>query len=281
MGWPGWYVECPPKPPHHSSIWQKTKINNRLVGWDKDRESSFSSYHHDQNSLDLGGKNQSRIMKKTPKSWKHLTSLPVFFLALGLLLIFFTTFFQVVQGDEVGATFSFMERTSHTAPEWGPSYRTQSSINFSSVNLFHRLHFCCCSSVCSFHGVKFFRSTLLHCGSPTGSCVLPADLLQCRLLFLKIHRPCQRPAAAWASGGVTTSFGHSSPPWTSMGCMDTGTACLTTVFTTGCRKSLLQCLEHLFPLLFHWPWCLQSCFSHTVSLLSCCSQMHRSIFSPF
>ena len=37
-------------------------------------------------------------------------------------------------------------------------------------------------------------------------------------------------------------------------------------------ESPLQCLERLLPLLLHWPWCLQSCFSHIVSVLfSSCS----------
>ena len=33
------------------------------------------------------------------------------------------------------------------------------------------------------------------------------------------------------------------------------------------RESLLQRLDHLLPLILLWPWCLQSCFSHVVSLL--------------
>ena len=39
-------------------------------------------------------------------------------------------------------------------------------------------------------------------------------------------------------------------------------------------ESLPRHLEHLLPLLLHWPWCLQSCFSHIFSLLcpaaKCC-----------
>lgn len=33
-------------------------------------------------------------------------------------------------------------------------------------------------------------------------------------------------------------------------------------------EAQLQCLEHLFPLLIHWPWCLQHCSSCTISLFS-------------
>ena len=46
------------------------------------------------------------------------------------------------------------------------------------------------------------------------------------------------------------------------------------VFIMGCRgkSCLLRHLEHILPLLLHWPWCLQSFFSHIVSILSldCC-----------
>ncbi|KAK4818526.1 hypothetical protein QYF61_014362 [Mycteria americana] len=120
-----------------------------------------------------------------------------------------------------------------------------------------------CSSVGPFHGVQSFRNRLLQRGSPVGSQVLPANLLQCGLLSPRVHRSCQEPAPAWASHGVTVSFGctpapawgppwpavdicstvglHglqwiSAPPWASMGCR--GTACLTTAFTSGCKGSL-------------------------------------------
>jgi len=60
-------------------------------------------------------------------------------------------------------------------------------------------------------------------------------------------------------GPPSAAGGHPASPWSS--------PC-----TVG--ESLLQHLEHLLPLLLHCPWCLQSCFSHTVSLPSircCCS----------
>jgi len=40
-------------------------------------------------------------------------------------------------------------------------------------------------------------------------------------------------------------------------------------------KSLLQHLDHLLPLLIHWPWCLQSSFSHISSLF------YPTVFFPF
>ena len=92
------------------------------------------------------------------------------------------------------------EDSSHSAPTpaWGPSHRTQSSMNFSSMG--------------PFHIVQSFRNRLLQHKFPTQPQVLPANLLQRWLLFM----------------------GAPAPP--------------------------------------HWPWCLQSSFSHIVSLLSlhCC-----------
>ena len=80
-----------------------------------------------------------------------------------------------------------------------------------------------------------------------GSQAPPANLLQHGVLFPPVHRSCQQPASAWALHGVRllwtspcSSVGSSpgcrwisAPPWTSMGCR--GTACLTVVFSTGCR----------------------------------------------
>ena len=144
------------------------------------------------------------------------------------------------------------EDSSHSspAPAWGPSHGRQSSMNFSSVSPSHRLQFFTnCTSVGPFHEVQSFRNRLLQHGSPAGSQVLPANLLQHGLLYPWGHRSCQEPAPAWASHRVTASFGHppalawgplsrgcrwiSAPLWTSMGCR--GTACLTMVFPMGCR----------------------------------------------
>jgi len=53
----------------------------------------------------------------------------------------------------------------------------------------------------------------LQRGSPTGSRVLPANLLWCELLsLLSLHGSCQDPAPAQAPHWVTASFRHSSAP---------------------------------------------------------------------
>ncbi|KAK4826015.1 hypothetical protein QYF61_003788, partial [Mycteria americana] len=131
-------------------------------------------------------------------------------------------------------------RTPHSspAPAWGPSHSRQFSMNFSSVSSSHGLQssmnfsnvspshglqfFMNCSSVGPFHGVQSFRNRLLQRGSPTGSQVLPANLLQRGLLSPQVHRSCQEPAPARASHGVTASFGH--PPAPGLGS------------STGCRE---------------------------------------------
>jgi len=60
---------------------------------------------------------------------------------------------------------------------WDPSHGRQASTNFFSMSPSHSLQFFTnCSSVGPSHGVQFL--------SPVGSQVLPANLLQCGLLFL-------------------------------------------------------------------------------------------------
>ena len=96
-------------------------------------------------------------------------------------------------------------------------------MNFSNLSPSHRLQFFTnCSSVGPFHGVQSFRNRLLQRGSPAGSQVLPANLLQRGLLSPWGHRSCQEPAPARASHGVTASFGHPpalvwGPPWAAGG----------------------------------------------------------------
>ena len=109
------------------------------------------------------------------------------------------------------------------------------------------LSFTILSSVDPFHGVQSFRNRLLHFGSPTGSQVLQANLLQCGPLFMG-HISFQEPAPVWALHGVTASLGHihllwhgsctgcrwiCAPPWSSMGYR--GTTCFTMVFSRCCR----------------------------------------------
>ncbi|CAM9130340.1 unnamed protein product, partial [Bubo scandiacus] len=62
------------------------------------------------------------------------------------------------------------------------------------------------------HGVQSLRHRLLPRWSPTGSRVLPANLLQRGLLSPRGHRSCREPAPARASHGVTASFSHSPAP---------------------------------------------------------------------
>jgi len=96
--------------------------------------------------------------------------------------------------------------------------------------------------------VQSFRNGLLQRGSPAGSQVLPANLLQHGLLSPWVRRTWQEPAPAQAPHGVTASFRHPPAPawglfhglqvdihspWTFMDCR--GTACLTMVFITSCR----------------------------------------------
>ncbi|KAK4831745.1 hypothetical protein QYF61_018943 [Mycteria americana] len=102
------------------------------------------------------------------------------------------------------------EDSSHSSPDpaWGPSHRRQSSMNFSNVSPSRGLQFFTnCSSVGPFCRVQSCRNRLLQRGSPTGSQVLPANLLQHGLLSPWVHRSCQEPAPAQASHRVTASFG--------------------------------------------------------------------------
>jgi len=87
-------------------------------------------------------------------------------------------------------------------------------MSFSNVSPSHGLQFYKnCSSMGPFHGVQSFSYRLLQRGSPTGSQVLPANLLQCGVLFPWVHRCCQEPAQVQASHGVTASFGHIHLLW--------------------------------------------------------------------
>jgi len=81
-------------------------------------------------------------------------------------------------------------------------------MNFSNMSPSHRLQSSMnCPSVGPFHRVQSFRNRLLQHGSPTGSQVLPANLLWRGLLSSQGHRSWQDPAPVWASHGVTGSFG--------------------------------------------------------------------------
>ena len=112
-------------------------------------------------------------------------------------------------------SFLLRDRTPHSslASAWGPSHGRQSSMNFSNVGPSHGLQFFTnCSSVGPLPGLQSFRHRLLQRGSPTGSQVLPENLLQRGLLSPRGHRSSQEPAPARASHGVTASFGHPPAP---------------------------------------------------------------------
>ena len=68
----------------------------------------------------------------------------------------------------------------------------------------------------------------------------------------------------------------SAPPWISICCP--GQPAPPWSLPQAAGESLLQCLEHHLLLLLHWPWCMQGCFSHVVSLLSSC---FCAVFLPF
>jgi len=144
---------------------------------------------------------------------------------------------------------------------------------------------------------SFPRATDLHKllqrGSPVGSQVLPANLCQHGFLSRRVTGPTrsllqhglpmrwQRSSGASPWSGVGSSLGHrwgSAPPWASMAA---GTACLTVVCSMAAGESLLRRLEHLLPLLLHWPWCLQSCASQIFSLLSPAAIALVQLFPPF
>ncbi|KAK4826739.1 LOW QUALITY PROTEIN: hypothetical protein QYF61_010992 [Mycteria americana] len=138
---------------------------------------------------------------------------------------------------------------SSPAPAWGPSHRRQSSTNFSNMSPSHGLHsFTNCSSMGPFHEVQSFRKGLLQRGSPKGH---KPYQQRCSSIGSSLHGSTG-PARSLLQRGLPTgsqplsgtctcsSVGSSmgcrwipAPPLTSMGCR--GTACLTMVFTTGCR----------------------------------------------
>ena len=138
---------------------------------------------------------------------------------------------------------------SSPAPLWHPSHGRQPSTNVSSVGPSHWLQF------------------FVNCSSmgylPRGA------VLQ------------EQPTSAQSSHGVTVSFGlpsapargppraasgyllHCGPLWAAGG---KPASPWSSPWAAG--EPLLWSLEHLLPLLCHWPWCLQSCFFYIFSLLS-------------
>ncbi|NXD78229.1 BRDT protein, partial [Halcyon senegalensis] len=100
-----------------------------------------------------------------------------------------------------------------STPMWGPSHWSQSSMkllqcqSFLRATVLHKL----------LHGTlswdQSLRNRLLQCGSPMGSQVLPAKLLQCGLLSLHVSRSCQEPAPVQTSFLLVTAlFMHPPTP---------------------------------------------------------------------
>ena len=99
--------------------------------------------------------------------------------------------------------------------------------------------------------------------SPQGAS--PArSLLQSRVSrghgLLRVHPSAPTWGPPWAAdhyplhcGPAWVMRAHPASPWSCAGSE---------------RESFLCDLEHLLPLLLHWPQCLQGCFSHILSLLS-------------
>jgi len=132
-------------------------------------------------------------MRNKTKSQKHLPPIPPFFLGLTLLLYSLPPPPEWCRSWGTGVTVSsphvvsVAPSSSHSFPAQvrGPTHRRQFSMNFSNLSLSHELKFITnCCSVSLSHGVQSFRNRMLQRGSPTGSQVLPENLLHYGLLSL-------------------------------------------------------------------------------------------------
>ena len=230
-------------------------------------------------------------MRNKTTSSKHLPPAPPFFLGLTLLLNALPSPHpQVAQGDRewglrsVCHTLSLLllppqgEDFSHSssAPAWGASNGRQSSIGTSSMwvllTCFHAW------SVPAWVPSTAYSPSGIECSNVHPPWGHKSCQKTCTSVGSSLHGSWQEPAPAWASHGQGNSL-----LWAFMcgvlpglqvdicSAMDLhgqqGTACLTMVISTGWGESLLWGLKHLHPLVLHSPCCLQSCFSHIVSLL--------------
>lgn len=96
------------------------------------------------------------------------------------------------------------------------------------------------------------------------------------------HRPHLVPRACSGVGfpQAAASFKtHSPGPVWGPPCAAEGQLALPWSLLWTSREPLFQHLAHLLPLLLQWPWCLHSCFSHIVSLLS--QLLMLSVIYPF
>jgi len=138
--------------------------------------------------------NQSRLIRNKIKSQNaFLSPLPSFWAQLHSEILYLLSpsstggwGMGVVVSPSHFAASSYSR--SFPAPAWGPSHRRQTSTNFSNVSPSHELQFFTdCCSVGPSHRVQSFSNRLLQHGSPTGSQVLPANLLQRGLLSMGAH----------------------------------------------------------------------------------------------
>ena len=124
------------------------------------------------------------------------------------------------------------------------------------------------SNVTPCHGVQSFRNKLLQHGSPMdlpGTCSIAGSSWGHSLL----------QALTYSEVGSSTGCRWTSPLWTSMDCRGQLASLLSSPWAAG--EPLLRCLEHFPPLLRHWLWDLQRCFSQACSLC-CCFLLHRVFF---
>jgi len=253
------------------------RYDERLQGRDKDRERSLTSYCHGQNRLNLGRRGKFNLQDifppPLPSSGARLHS-------------HFSPFSpRVAQGDGEWGLWSVHHmlslpllppqgRTPHTLP------LLQHGVPLTATVLHELLQ------RGSFPRGAVLREQAAPVWVPTGSQALPTNLLQRGLLSPRVCRSWQEPATVRAPHRITASFRHPpAPVWGSFHGLQVEIC--STVDLRGLQrdnlphhglhhelqgKTLLRCLEHLLPLLLHWPWCLQSCFFHIVSLLSlhCC-----------
>lgn len=109
-------------------------------------------------------------------------------------------------------------------------------------------------------------------GALQGSHILSLNLLQHGFIRPWVCRFWQDPAPVLVSTGYRWT---SATLWTLM--VHVATSAWLAPQAAG--GSHFWCLEHLLPVL-HWPWCLQDCSSHILSLLFAATADRFGLFSP-
>ena len=164
--------------------------------------------------------------------------------------------FAISSSHNVSVAPSFSH--SSPAPMWGPSHRRQSAMNFSNVAPSHRLA---------------VLHKLLQCGSLPWGAVLQEQAAPARVPH-GVTSPASNPAPVWAplSMGPQVLPGACSSTGSPWGRSFLGASTCCSVDLLGLQghrlphHGLLQGLQGnlcsstwstSFPLLLHWPWCLQ------------------------